>query len=152
MQFTLTSLFHPYHQGVFLGMSLLSIYKEIVRIVTNFCKRIKNDALRQKNAQVTRVKEKGKHISMRNDGVQNVWQSCTDLVIQQAITDNVSLALVEMRKEILDMNGKIAEFANALEELKMEKYTKYGQCEIWEGTTASRRAKSTTGKGNRGSR
>ena len=78
------------------------------------------------------------------------YVGCTDLVTQPAFID-VSLALAQMRKKIMDMNGKIADIVNAQEELKMEKYTKYGQCEIYEGTTASR-TKATAGNGNRDSR
>ena len=50
---------HIPYQGVFLGMSLLSIYEEIVRLVPDFCKRSKNNALRKKNDEVTRVTESG---------------------------------------------------------------------------------------------
>ena len=112
----------PY-QGVFLGMSLLSIYEEIVRLVPNFWKPIKNNALRKKNDEVTRVTEGGNTVPMNQAELQNVKLGCTDLVTQSAFSD-VSLALAQMQKKIMDMNGKIADIVNAQEELTMEKYTK----------------------------
>ena len=104
-------------------MSLLSIYEEIVRLVPNFWKPIKNNALRKKNDEVTRVTEEGNNVPMNHAELQNVKLGCTDLVTQSAFSD-VSLALAQMQKKIMDMNGKIADIVNAQEELKMEKYTK----------------------------